>query len=207
MLSVAISADRFNPEVLDRFLWICQSIPADQLARILPKLRDEGWTRLSRRFSSSGFAYQRMFQRLTAAKNYGSVLVLAEAVFAIRSRDDEELLQRAISFNPFLLNQLEYTKVFESVAGVDDAHAERALALTTSVLSDIVQLGEDAKQPPFALKEPFSLLNENLFEIEINESERHSPRENIGDLAALATLFIRRTIGRACAASNDARRL
>src|SRR5258708_24887965 len=117
MLSVAISADHFNPEVLDRFLWICQSIPADQLARILPKLREEGWTRLSRRFSSSGFAYQRMFQRLTVAKDYGSVLVLAEAVLAIRSRDDEELPKRGISFNPFLLNQIEYTKMFASLAG------------------------------------------------------------------------------------------
>jgi hypothetical protein len=207
MLSVAISANHFNPQVLDLFLWICQNIPADQLARILPKLRDEGWTRLSRPFSSSGFAYQRMFQRLTAARNYGSVLVLAEAVLAIRSRDDEELPQRGISFNPFLLNQLEYTKIFESVASVDDEHAERALALTTSVLSGIVQLGDHAEQPPFALNEPFSLLNKDLFEIQVNESERHSPRENIGDLAALATLFIRRTIGRACAAPKEATRL
>jgi hypothetical protein len=39
MLSVAISADHFNPEVLDRFLWICQSIPADQLTRIRARTR------------------------------------------------------------------------------------------------------------------------------------------------------------------------
>ena len=207
MLSVAISADRFNPGVLDLFLWICQNIPADQLARILPKLRDEGWPRLSRRFTSSGFAYQRMFQRLTAAKDHGSVLILAEAVLAIRSRDDEEPSQRGISFNPFLVNQLEYTKLFESVASVDDEYAERALALATSVLSDIVRLGECAEQPPFAFNEPFSLLNKDLFEIEVNDSERHSPRENVGDLAALAALFIRRTIGRACATPKEAIRL
>jgi hypothetical protein len=208
MLSVSISADQFNPEVLDRFLWICQSIPADQLARILPKLRDERWTRLSRRFSSSaGFGYQRMFQKLTEAEDYGSVLVLAEAVLAIRSHDDEGPQQRGFSFDPFLVNQLEYTKMFESVAGVDDEHAERALALTTSALGDIVQLGEYAEQPPFAFNEPFLLLNKDLFEIEVGESERHSPRENIGNLAALAALFIRRTIGRMCATPKDARRL
>jgi hypothetical protein len=207
MLTVAISSEHFNPEILDRFLWICQNIPADQLARILPKLRDEGWTRLSRRFTSPGFAYQRMFQKLTAAKDYHSVLVLAEVVLALRSRDDEHLPGRGISFNPFLLNQLEYTKVFEAVAGVDDEHAERALALAMSVLGDIVRLEEGAQQPPFAFGEPFSLLNKDLFDIEVGESERHSSRENIEDLAALATLFIRRTIGRTCAAPEEARRL
>jgi hypothetical protein len=207
MLTVTISPGHFSPEVIDRFLWICQNIPADQLARLLPKLRNEGWTRLSRRFTSSGFAYQRMFQKLTAAKDYDSVLVLAEAVLALRSRDDEELPEAGISFNPFLLNQLEYTKVFEAVAGVDDERAERALALATSVLSDIVRLGEGAPQPPFAFEEPFSLLSKDLFEIEVGESERHSSRENIEDLAALATLFIRRTIGRTCAAPEEARRL
>jgi hypothetical protein len=80
MLTVAIEEERLNPEVVDRFLWICQDLPADHLARALPKCRAEGWARLAARFNFSAFAYQRMFQKLVAADNDGSVVVLAEAV-------------------------------------------------------------------------------------------------------------------------------
>lgn len=57
MLSVVISKDNFNPEVIDQFLRICSSLPAEQLARIVPKIRDEGWVQLMSIFNQWGFLF------------------------------------------------------------------------------------------------------------------------------------------------------
>jgi hypothetical protein len=207
MLTVPPVADRFNPEVIDRFLWICQDLPADQLARVLPKLRDEAWPQLAARFNFSEFAYQRMFQKLAAAGNYASILVLAESVLAVRPCDGTAKDNGHLLFNAFCLKDLEYTSVFESVAGVDEANSEPALALATGVLGAIVRLGKVSKHPPFELNEPFSLLNKDFFEITIGEREQPSRRDDIEDLAALAVLLLRKTIGRICPDRVETRRI
>ena len=195
-----------EPELLNGFLWIAQSISADQLARLLPKLRDERWPQLSAGFSSTEFGYRRMLEKLLSAKEYGGLIALATAILAIRERGDEAKPRRFF-FNPFFLNHLEYTKVFKCVAAVDDAHAEAALAMATGVLRDIVNLGEPTKVPPFAIHEPFSLWNADLFQIEVSEEDQRSARDNIQDLAALAVLLIRRTIGQTCNKAEEARRI
>ncbi|GAJ06524.1 unnamed protein product, partial [marine sediment metagenome] len=60
MLTIPISPQHFNSEVVDRFLWICQSLPAEQLVRIVPKIRDEKWVVLMEKFSHWGFEYKKM---------------------------------------------------------------------------------------------------------------------------------------------------
>ena len=62
MLQVPISKESFNPEVVSRFLWICGSLPADQVARIVSKMRDEKWIQLMRKFTNFGFEYGKMLE-------------------------------------------------------------------------------------------------------------------------------------------------
>ena len=69
MLSVPIEAGRFNPEALGRFLWLCRGLPAKELTRIVPKIRDDQWPRLMSRFNRHSFDYERMFQTLSEAKD------------------------------------------------------------------------------------------------------------------------------------------
>ena len=61
--------ERSSLEVVDHFLWICQDLPAAQMARVVPKLRDEKWIARVAGLNRSGFAYRRMFQTLRAAKD------------------------------------------------------------------------------------------------------------------------------------------
>jgi hypothetical protein len=205
MLTVPSAENRLNPEVVDRFLWICQDLPADHLARVLPKCRSEGWPRFASRFNFSGFAYQRMFQRLVTAGDYASVVMLAEAVLVVRPRDDPGTADRDLLFDPFFIRDLEYTHVFEALAKVDETDAESALALASAVLGAIVRLGTTASHPPFEINEPFSLHNKDLFEIEIGEGDR--PRDSIENLAALVVLLLRKTIERNCPDQAEVRRI
>jgi putative transcriptional regulator len=207
MLTVPIAPDRFNPEVIDRFLWICQELPAEQLARIVPKLRDETWPRLAARFNFSEFAYRRMFKRLSEAGDQQSTLVLAEAVLALKSREELEKADRRLLFDPLSLKDLEYTGVFESVANVDQAYAEIAFSQVMGVFTSIIELGDTRGSGPFAINEPFSLFHEDLFEIRLGDAESPSQHDSIEDLAAVAVQLLRKTIDQACADQTEVKRI
>ena len=189
--------------MIERFVSICRELPADQIRRVVPKLRDEAWPRLVAQFNLA-FAYQHIFSKLRIVGDYASTLILAEAVLAVRPRDET---RSGLWFDPFYLKDLEYTNVFESVASIDEAHAETALALVTKTLGRVVGLGKAATYPPFAINEPFSLFNTNFFKIDLAKGEPSSPRDNIEDLAALVVLFLQRTIGHLCGNVTEARRI
>ena len=68
MLQIPISPETFNPEVADRFLWIASKLPADQLARVVSKIRDEKWTQLMAAFNHWAFEYEKIFNTLASDK-------------------------------------------------------------------------------------------------------------------------------------------
>ncbi len=200
MLSVVISKDNFNPEVIDQFLRICSSLPAEQLARIVPKIRDEGWVQLMSIFNQWGFEYEKIFQTLAVAKDYESILTLAEAVLAVKTKEEYKQTSHGyLSDNPFYFTDLSYTKVFECLVAVDDQYLEKALEITTRVMATIVLLGEDAeKNEVFQIHEPFYLFDVDFFSLELGDEKHHSDRENVKDLAATIKALTRRLIGNNC---------
>src|SRR3989344_1028164 len=62
MLEVPISAENFNPEVIDRFMRICSALPAKELKRIVNKIRNDGWVPLMGAFNDWGFEYEKMLK-------------------------------------------------------------------------------------------------------------------------------------------------
>jgi hypothetical protein len=200
-----MDASRPNLEVIDRYVWICQNLPPGDLARIIPKLRDERWAVLVSPLHQTGFGYARLFERLSNAKDYASIVGLAEAVLAVRTKE-ETAKARGLMPDPFHIDDLENTKVFESLAAIDDLGIEPALALATKVFGQIIGLGE-GDQPPFAVAEPFSLYNKDLFKIEIGDREYSTHRDGVEDLAALIVVLARRSIGASCDDRLKAKRL
>ena len=200
MLSVTISKDNFNPEVIDQFLRICSSLPAEQLARIVTKIRDDGWVQLMNVFNQWGFDYEKIFQSLAAAKDYESILILAEAVLAVRTK--EEIKQASCGYpsdNPFYFNDLSYTKVFEHLANIGDEYLERALKLTTGTMATIVRLGDEAeKNEVFPIHDKFYLFDVDFFSLGLGDEKDLSGRENVKDLAATIKIIAQRLIGGNC---------
>jgi hypothetical protein len=200
MLLVTISKDKFNPEVIDQFLRICSSLPAEELARIVPKIHDDNWVRLMSIFNHYGFDYEKIFQTLTNAKDYKNIIMLAEVVLSVKNKEEFKQSSRGYSSdNPFYFSDISYTKVFEHLIVVDDQYLERALELTTKVMAAVVRLGDEGeKNEVFPIRDTFYLFDVDFFSLELGDEKHHSDRENVKDLAATVKILAQRLIGSNC---------
>lgn len=209
ILAVPVSTETFNPEVVDRFLWICSTLPAGQLARVIQKISDEKWIPAMEAFNRWGFEYEKMLKTLVDAKDYRSILVLAEAILAVRAKEEiEKETNRITTDNPFYFDDLSYTKVFEHLANVNDDYAEQAFALATKVMAKVGLLGVKAESDAvFPIKETFPLLDVDFFTLESGESNHSSPRDDVRELAAVIKVLANRLIGEKCSETDTIRKL
>jgi len=200
ILSVSISKDNFNPESVAQFLRICSSLPAEQLTRLVSKIRDENWVQLMGVFDQWGFDYEKIFQTLATAKEYGSILILAEAVLAVKTKEEYKQTSHGYSSdNPFYFSDFSYTKVFEHLVAVGNQYLEKALELTAKVMATIVHLGENSEENEvFPIRDTFYLFDVDFFSLELGDEKDHSKRENIKDLAATIKALAQRLIGDNC---------
>lgn len=209
MLAVPVSAETFNPEVIDRFLWICSSLPAEQLARVVQKVRDEKWIPLMGVFNQWGFDYEKMLRALADTKDYKSVLVLAEAILAMRTKEEiEKTTNRIATDNPFYFDDLSYTKVFEYLASVAEEYAEQAFDLVTEIMAKIVLLGGNAESGEvFPVEETFHLFDVDFFTLELGKKDRLSHRDDVRELTAVIKVLANRLISRRCTEVDAVRKL
>ena len=200
ILAVPVSSNTFNPEVIDRFLQICGKLPADQLARIVPKILEDEWVSLMGLFNRWGFEHEKMFKTLTEAKDYKTILVLAEAILAIRPKEEmKQHLSGYIGDSPFYLKDLSHTKVFEYLANVDNEYLEETFKLTTLIMSRIVLLGDETKEKNiFSINDIYYLFDVDFFSLQLGQQDRLSYKEDIHDLAATIVILANRLIGDKC---------
>ncbi len=201
MLQVPISAENFNPEVVDRFLRICSTLPATELKRMVKKIRDERWVQLMGAFNDWGFEYEKMLQTLTIAKDYDSVLILAEAVLAVRTKKEAERETRGfLSDTPFYFREMGYTKVFEYLLQIPDEAIQKILDLTTKVMKQCVLFGEkEDENKVFEVYDSFFLLDVDFFTLELSEKDRLSYRDDVKNLAAVIKGLTVRIVNKNCA--------
>ncbi len=200
ILSVPISQDTFNPEVIDRFLWICSSsLPAEQIARLVDKIKKDEWVKLMYPFRQWGFEYEKIFEKLMATKDYKSVITLAEAVLMVRN--EEKMASRGYAGdNPFYFNDLWQTKIFEYLTLIDDSKSlEEALKLTINVLKEII-LTSDRKDENgiFDIQENFYLLDADLFTLKLKEKNNLSYRDDLKNFLATIKELIEKIISGYC---------
>jgi hypothetical protein len=209
MLEVSSSPEAFNPETIDRFLSICSKLPADQLARMIPKIHGENWVKLMSVFNDPGFEYEKMLTILLNAKDYDNALLLAETILSVRSKGEiKKSPSRVWADNPFYMNALSYTKVFEYLLAVDDAHLERTLAITVKALGETTLLGDrNGEDRAFQIDETYHLFNVDFFMLEPGQGKHYSPRDEVRELAAVAKASIRKLIGNKCADEDFVRRI
>lgn len=209
MTTIQSSAESYNPEVIDRFCWIASILPADQVARIAIKIRDENWVKLLGGFNHWGFEYEKMFEKLSEAKDYGTMIIIAEALLSIRTKEDISKTTNGYSTdNPFYFNELSYTKVFEHLAKVDQAHYEQVLKLLVKVMTKIIEVSSD-KRPDdiFSVGEVFYLFDVDFFTLEANQEEHLSYRDDVRELANSIKLFVDRLIKENCSNGDEVRRI
>lgn len=197
MLAVPVSVETFNPEVIDRFLWICSTLPAEQLARVVQRIRDEKWIPLMGAFNKLGFEYEKMFRTFANAKDYKSILILAKAVLSVRTKEEIKETSRGFSSdNPFYFSDLSHTKVFDQLISIDEENVEQALKLVTKIIAKIVLLGDKAESDKvFLVREIFYLFDVDFFSLEPSDKKHLSYRNDVRELAATIKVLAQRLIG------------
>lgn len=176
VLSVESDASSFNPEVLDRFLHIVGKLPVEQVVRLAPKIRSEGWVRIMKGFNRWGFEYEDVLKKLLAAGEIDAFVAVAESVLSVRAKDDVTASGRPwLNQNPFYFQDLSHTKVFEYLSRLEGADAEKGLALASTILKSIVLLGKETDDPNYDIEDPFPLYDVCLAREDLAEFE-HRPK-------------------------------
>ena len=188
MLDTPISTDTRSQEVAYGFLRICGSLPADQLARVVPKIRAEEWIKLvDAIYTHSSFECEEMLKTLADERCFESLLALAEAVLAVRPKEELENTPLHRN-NPFYLEYLTRTGIFSLLASLETEYAEAALALAIQKLSEVLTASNN-----------YGLLEVDFFSLELDQA--NSWQEEVRELAALVKALAIRLIGKRC---NDA---
>jgi hypothetical protein len=206
--SVSISEANFNPEVVDRFMWIIGSLPAEQIKTLTAKIRDEKWVYLMRGFRKSGYEFTRIVEKLVEKREGDAVLELAQAMLLVKSKT--EMAEKAGGFSmddPFYASDLDASGIFEALEGIDDLHKEKALQITTAAMGEIVKLATPDDSGAFQYSDLFSLYDVDIFTLEIEDKHSYSYREDIKNLAATVKKLIEGTIGKKCDTLADAKKL
>lgn len=207
IIAFPISNDNFNPEVIDRFLWIIEEMPAEQIKRLSNKIKTDNWVFLMRKFNKSGYQFHKIITKLSETGEHEALLDVAEVMLSVRTKADlEEGTRRYGADDVFYLDSLSEVKLFESLANIDNTKTEEALSMCAGKLSDIIKLKEKDKDDIFEYEDYYILYDKNLFELELRE--RHSlNREDFENLIVVIKKLTERTIGQSCGDAEKANRL
>ena len=192
MLATPITTDTRSQEVAYGFIRVCGSLPADQLARMVDKIRDERWIpRIDAIYRHSAFNSKEMLKTLADADDPKSLLVLAEAVLAVRPSEVFEDA-RLDSNNPFYLEYLARAGIFEQLASLQTEYAEDALALAIRKLSEVL-----------AISNEFGLFEVDFFTLQLGQADWW--QVEVRELAAVVKTLAVRLIGKRCDDAQTAR--
>ena len=185
ILDTPVSNDTRSQEVAYSFLRICSALPADQLARVVPKIRAERWIPLiDAIYTHSSFECEEMLKTLADEKYYASVLVLAEAALAVRPKEELENAPLHRN-NPFYLEHLTRTGIFSLLASLETEYAEAALALAIRKLSEVLTTSSN-----------YWLLDVDFFGLLLGQA--NSWQEEVRELAAAIKTLAVGLIGKRC---------
>lgn len=208
ILSVPISKETFNPEVIDRFFWITGLLSTEEIKRILPKVLTENWLKLMAPFSKSGYEYQKMVEKLSEAKDYETLLILAKIILTVRRKEEFADSERfSISDRLFYLGDISETGIFEVLTDSENPKKVESLKLLLEVLAEVVSLGKEREETVFDATEPFYLLDVDIFTLELDTSKRSHFREDVQNLVASCKVMIRSNLGSICDKESEAKRI
>ena len=206
--AIKISKENFNPEVIDRFMWIIGSLPAEQIKTLTAKMRDEKWVYLMGVFRKSGYEFERILKKLTEKNDDGSIIELSQAMLLVKSK--QEMSEKSDGFgmdDPFYVSDLDASGIFEALSNVKEKNKEKVLQITSGVMTEVIKLSSLDETKVFQYTDLFSLYDIDFFTLEIEDKHSYSYREDIKNLAATIKKIIEKTFSTKCGQPEDAKRL
>lgn len=206
--SVPISKDTFNPEVVDRFLWILSLLPVAQIKELLPKILNENWVALMSAYHRSGYEHIKIMEKIKEAGDVEALLGLAKIILTPRTKEELQAIEGFVSSDKlFYLNDITEIGLFDQLLATTNTEREKTLALMLEVLSKIVTCGKDHDGEVFEESEPFYLHYSDVFTIGINNTRKSYTRDDIENLIATTRILIEELFTSACGDTSEVRRL
>ena len=190
ILSVQISEDSFNPEVVDRFIWMVGEMSAKEISLLTSKIKNDNWFYLMRKFNKSGFEAKRIIDKLVSGKEDKALLEIGAAVLILTDKIASDENEFGSGY-PFWLHDITQSGIFEALAGVGDDFAEAALKLTTETMDRIIKRGKPDGGKLFDYQDSFSLYDVDFFTLGFG-NDAFSRTEDIKNLAAVIVLLTKR---------------
>ncbi|MEF8847463.1 MAG: hypothetical protein V5A57_03495, partial [Candidatus Paceibacterota bacterium] len=205
--STATNKENFNPEVVDTFLRICQKLPAKQLKKVVPKIRDENWVKLMGGFDHLGYLYQELLDTLSTSGRYDSLLVLAEALLSLRPSSAIEKIG-SMGDNPFYIDDLSRTEVFDHLIYLEGVYAERAFEMIASKLEKIFSSLNPSSEDSFFEKEDNYLNSDvDFFNVKFDQDDSYKKSDNVRRTFLALGELAKRVIGGRCEQEEKISRL
>lgn len=206
--SIEISKSNFNPEVIDRFVWIISSLPAQQIKTLTSKIRDERWAYLMRDFRKSGYEFDKIVKKLNEAKEFKAIIESAQAILDTKSKKKISKEEARFSIDsPFYVSDINASGIFEALFNINKSYAEQALKVLIDVMAKIIKTSEPDDSEAFDYADPFYLLDFDFFAAEVGTKKSLSHREDLDNFTATVAKLIERTIGDKCDKADKAKEL
>lgn len=200
ILEISSEPNNFNIEVVSRFLWISSSLPGNQIARLVPKIKSENWVRLMNKSNNWGFEYEKMIEKLSAIGDYNNLLDLIDVILSIKTKKEMQESSNGYSIDsPFYFNDLGQIKSFKALVDISGQYAEQALNLASGKMKEIILLADkESDKDIFEVGEQFFLFDVDFYDLEVDSGRHHSQRDDVRDLAAVIKKLSEKIIGSEC---------
>lgn len=206
--SFSVTEESFDLGILNRVISTMDKLPAPALKQLAEKARAEEWSRLLNKHRNSGYQYDGMFETLTKAGEWEGVLALAEALLLVQPEKENAEELYISRDNPFYVDDVSYSNVFSSIVAVPQEYKERALALVSKVIAEIVtKTSRSVPSDVFPFGDNYHLVDIDFFDLDIAESRGYSFRDDIKNLAATLKVLLEQAIGKICDSESEAKRL
>lgn len=194
ILATKTTAENFNPEVIERFLWIATKLPAEQLKQVVGKMKDYQWVKLMGGFRKTGYEFAEMVETLKKASDWDGLIDLAQAIMIVREEKGDKYRDGF-----FYVSDISESGIFTALSEMNDPEKIQIVLLDTlSRLEAIIKNSGNKynnSEYPFEYDDPFGLHDTDLFTIEMESNRMRSFRADENNFIALLVMLLKKVSG------------
>ena len=191
ILATKTTTENFNPEVIERFLWITTKLPADQLSRVVEKMKNDQWIKLMARFRKTGYEFSEMVETLKKASDWDGLINLAQAIMIVRDEKGDKYREGI-----FYVTELYTSGIFEILSKIYDSDKVKELSkdLILQLRNTIKNTGTKYEQGKyiFEYEDPFGLYDSDLFTMKVESNKMQSFHADEKNFVALLMNLLRK---------------
>lgn len=189
---ICANSDIKNPYVLGQFIWITDKLPSKNIEEIVEKIFDNNWIEALNDYTKTGYEFEQIIKKLSEDKKNDALLKIAKQILSTKKIKNNELAEAGLYFgDQFYVKNITHSGLFTALSRIEDK--VELIKIISQILKNIVENSgsEPDTESIFKYRDSFSLYDENLFEMEIDENPSYLHDADEKNLLALFINSIR----------------